>query len=177
MTPEQCRAARALLGITREQASRDAGCAVKGIYTYENRRCNVADITVEKLQDYFEAVGINFLFNANGIANGIVFGDNQIVPLPEQEQPACPLHFRVARAWLDWTHDKLVEVSGVSLSTLRDFEKERHRPHPGNMTRVEYAIKTFGIRFLFDAERNPIGIWVDVDDDIVDVDDDIAAAA
>jgi DNA-binding XRE family transcriptional regulator len=56
-------------------------------------------------------------------------------------------HSRAARGWLDWTQNDLAKQAGVSLSTIRDFEKGRRKPMTNNIKAIEAALATAGITF------------------------------
>jgi transcriptional regulator with XRE-family HTH domain len=54
---------------------------------------------------------------------------------------------RAARALLKWKQEDLAEKTGLSLSTIRDFESERRTPHASNLTQIEAAFTEAGIEF------------------------------
>ena len=60
-----------------------------------------------------------------------------------------PEQCRAARGWLDWTQADLAAAAGVSLSTVRDFEKGRRVPIPANRLMIEAALVGAGIGFSF----------------------------
>jgi len=70
-----------------------------------------------------------------------------------------PEQCRAARAWLDWSQDKLAAKAQVSNSTLREFEAGRRLPIANNLAAIRRALENAGIEFLFarDDER-PWGI-------------------
>lgn len=160
MTPEQCRAARVLLDITQEDLAKASGLSGKIVNVFEGRRGNITPLTVEYMQDYLTARGITFLFYDDGTPRGVALGKGSAYVLTDNDPPLLPLHFRVARAWLGWTHDRIAVESGVSPSTVRDFEAGRRFPRPENMGKIELAIKTCGIQFLYDEAQNAIGLHV-----------------
>jgi len=55
---------------------------------------------------------------------------------------------RAARGWLDWSQDDLASAAHVSLSTVRDFEKERHIPIVNNLAAMKAALEAQGIVFV-----------------------------
>lgn len=164
MSPQQCRAARKLLGnMTQDALGLRCGLSETQVYYFENKRVSSEWMAVP-IQRTLEAAGARFLFSEDGEPNGVMLAGH--VPVitddePDDDWSITALHFRVARAWLDWTHDRVAAESGASLSTLRDFEKDRHYPRPENLVKIELAIKMMGIRFLFDDVNGlPIGIVV-----------------
>lgn len=44
-----------------------------------------------------------------------------------------PAQCRAARGLLDWSQEQLAQASGLSRSTVRDFESGRHEPHRGSL--------------------------------------------
>ncbi len=52
---------------------------------------------------------------------------------------------RSARAWLNWDQDELARRANVSLSTVRDFEKERRTPFGNNLAAIEKAFADVGM--------------------------------
>ena len=68
-----------------------------------------------------------------------------------------PEQCRAARGWLGWSQDDLARRAGVSLSTVRDFEKGRRTPIANNLAAVERSLAGAGIECLFDDGR-AIGI-------------------
>jgi predicted transcriptional regulator len=62
-----------------------------------------------------------------------------------------PEQCRAARAWLDIGQDDLASAAGVSLSTVRDFEKGRRNPIANNLRAIQAALEQRGIAFVDDA--------------------------
>lgn len=59
-----------------------------------------------------------------------------------------PEQCRAARGLLNWTQDELAAAAGVSRSTVRDFECQRHELQRGSETMVMEALERAGVRFL-----------------------------
>lgn len=62
---------------------------------------------------------------------------------------------RAARALLNWSQGKLVEMTGLSLTTIRRMEDETIGPErsaAGNVLTVTKALEEAGITFLRDGE-------------------------
>ncbi len=64
-----------------------------------------------------------------------------------------PEQSRAARGWLDWSQEDLAKKAGMSLSTVRDFEKGRRTPIPNNLNALRLALEGAGVRLLFDGEK------------------------
>jgi len=62
-----------------------------------------------------------------------------------------PEQSRAARGWLDWGQAQLAAAAGVSLSTVRDYEKGRRVPIANNLRAMQAALETRGIAFVEDG--------------------------
>ena len=70
----------------------------------------------------------------------------------------APEQRRAARAWLDWSQEDLARRAGVSLSTVRDFEKGRRVPIRNNLEAMRRALEEAEIAFVNGEDGKPIGI-------------------
>ncbi len=70
----------------------------------------------------------------------------------------APEQCRAARAWLDWTQDELASRAGVSLSTVRDFEKGRRIPTLASAAAITDALARAGMELVFDRTERPKGV-------------------
>lgn len=68
-----------------------------------------------------------------------------------------PALCRAARGFLDWTQIDLADRSGVSRSTIRDYEGDRHKLHRATEAQLRMALESGGISF-FHIEGHEIGI-------------------
>lgn len=59
-----------------------------------------------------------------------------------------PALCRAARGFLDWTQTDLAERSGVSRSTVRDYEGGRHDVHRATEAQLRLAFENGGISFI-----------------------------
>jgi DNA-binding transcriptional regulator YiaG len=66
-----------------------------------------------------------------------------------------PEQCRAARAWLDWKQQDLAREAGVSLSTVRDFEKGRRTPIANNARALVSALERAGMRLTFTSAGAP----------------------
>ncbi|KAB1077589.1 helix-turn-helix transcriptional regulator [Methylobacterium soli] len=55
---------------------------------------------------------------------------------------------RAARALLEWTQDRLAEVSSVSKKTLVDFEVGKRTPYDRTIADITRALEAAGIEFI-----------------------------
>jgi transcriptional regulator with XRE-family HTH domain len=70
MTPAQCRAARALLGMTQPELAREAGLGLSTIVDFEKMRRLVSDEAVEAIQAALTRNGVE-LIDENGGGRGV----------------------------------------------------------------------------------------------------------
>lgn len=68
-----------------------------------------------------------------------------------------PEQCRGARAMLDWSQTELGKKAGLSLSTVRDFEKGRRVPHPQNMQTLVEVMEAAGITFTV-PDEDSVGV-------------------
>jgi DNA-binding XRE family transcriptional regulator len=68
---------------------------------------------------------------------------------------------RAARAWLDWKQEELARAAGVSLSTVRDFEKGRRKPIANNCRAIAEVFAQQGISMNFHLDGRAKGMSVD----------------
>jgi transcriptional regulator with XRE-family HTH domain len=63
-TPTQCRAARAMLNMTREELARRSGVSARAIGAFEKQESKLMRLNHEAIRQTFEAAGIEFLGTA-----------------------------------------------------------------------------------------------------------------
>ena len=68
-----------------------------------------------------------------------------------------PEQCRAARGWLSWSQDELAKRAGVSISTIKDFERGARIPIGNNLAAMQRAIEAGGVHLIYDGER-PAGI-------------------
>jgi len=69
-----------------------------------------------------------------------------------------PEQCRAARAWLDWKQEDLSREAGISMSTVREFEKGRRKPMANNAKAMTAAIERAGLRLTFSSTGVPKGV-------------------
>lgn len=69
-----------------------------------------------------------------------------------------PEQSRAARGWLDMTQDALALAAGVSLSTVRDFEKGRRVPIAATLAAMKAALESQGVSFVDDDGSSGITV-------------------
>ena len=71
-----------------------------------------------------------------------------------------PEQCRAARGLLNWTQERLADVSGVSRSTIKDFECHRHTLHSRSEELIILAFEKDGVEFLHESSRSRVGVWL-----------------
>lgn len=66
----------------------------------------------------------------------------------KENPPITPPQIRAARALVDWSQEELAAKAGVSLSTVRDYEKERRGGEMGGLKTIRRALENAGVIFL-----------------------------
>lgn len=84
----------------------------------------------------------------------------------ENTRILTPALCRAARGFLDWTQAELADRSGVSRSTVRDYEGSRHDVHRATEAQLRLAFEGGGIIF-FEVEKDNIGICCANDPDTI----------
>jgi transcriptional regulator with XRE-family HTH domain len=67
-----------------------------------------------------------------------------------QEPPITPSQIRAGRALVDWSQEQLAAAANVSLSTVRDYEKERRGDIVivGGLKAIRQALESENVHFL-----------------------------
>lgn len=69
-----------------------------------------------------------------------------------------PAQCRAARGLLDWSQEQLAQASGLSRSTVRDFESGRHEPHRSSLTLILQTLAEQGIELVVATDRAGEGV-------------------
>ena len=64
------------------------------------------------------------------------------------QEPILPSQIRAARALIDWSQDDLAKSSGVSLSTIKDFEAGRRNIALDYVNALQNALTRVGVHFI-----------------------------
>ena len=76
------------------------------------------------------------------------YGQNQTMGQGDHCKILTPALCRAARGYLDWTQTELADRSGVSRSTIRDYEGDRHDVHRATEAQLRLAFENGGIAFV-----------------------------
>ena len=76
------------------------------------------------------------------------YGQGSTMGQVERTTILTPALCRAARGFLDWTQNDLAERSGISRSTIRDYEANRHAAHRATQAQLRLAFEDGGIAFV-----------------------------
>jgi transcriptional regulator with XRE-family HTH domain len=63
-----------------------------------------------------------------------------------------PAQSRAGRALINWSQQELAVASGVSVSTIRDFETSKRSPIGNNLAAMQRALEAAGVEFTNGGE-------------------------
>ncbi|MCO5731456.1 helix-turn-helix transcriptional regulator [Rhizobium sp. SSA_523] len=86
------------------------------------------------------------------------YGQLRPMGQPENSTLLTPALCRAARGFLDWTQADLADRSGVSRSTIRDYEGSRHGVHRATEAQLRLAFERAGLDFIR-SEADTIGVY------------------
>lgn len=69
-----------------------------------------------------------------------------------------PVQCRAARGLLDWSQEQLAQASGLSRSTIRDFESGRHELHRGSLVLLLQTLAEQGVELIAAADGAGEGV-------------------
>jgi predicted transcriptional regulator len=75
-------------------------------------------------------------------------------------EPMNSRQCRAARALLKWSQTELAGASGVSLSTVADYEIDKREPRPDNLTAIQSALEKAGV--IFEGDDKFVGVKLKV---------------
>ncbi len=167
MTPDQCRAARALLDLTRPELANRANVSRNVIGNFEGGRVQPSRQTIQKLRSAFMMLGIRFINDEDGV--GVRRGNtldelataaqyvDHVKPLRTSRiSPMgviAPEQSRAARAFLGYSQGEAAKEAGVGLSLLVSFEVGLRIPQPGNLAKIRAMYEHKGVVFTEIDER------------------------
>src|SRR5262249_25078701 len=138
ITPAQCRAARALLGITQPELAATAGLGLSTIVDFEKGRRRVSDDAIQAIQQALERAGIAFTETGAEIAfqesradDGVAFRSALAAPanlfrdsthVGKNVNFLSSAQIRAARALLRWSAEDLAREAALGVNTIRRAE-------------------------------------------------------
>lgn len=74
------------------------------------------------------------------------------------QNPLLPAQIRAGRALINWSQQQLADAAGLSLSSVRDYEKERRGGIVGGLSAIRNALEERGVTFLPGTENDGPGV-------------------
>jgi transcriptional regulator with XRE-family HTH domain len=146
ISPEQSRAARALLNLSQAELAESAHVARATLADFERGARMPTHNNLQAIYSALERAGIVFIPQSGG-GPGVRLEaapktgmDDQVVMHSEQ----C----RAARAMLSLSQSDLAQQAGVGRSTVADFEASARRPNPGGLASLRNALESSGVIFI-----------------------------
>lgn len=148
ISPEQCRASRALLGISQSEVAESAHVAVTTLADFEQGVRLPTFNNLQAIRSVLEKAGVKLVSEKGGGAGARL----RTAPEAVNEAAISPGQCRAARAILNLSQTGLARTVGVGRSTVADFERGARIPAPANLTALRDTLKAAGIEFI-DADQ------------------------
>lgn len=65
-----------------------------------------------------------------------------------KSQRIIPAQIRAARAFLNWTQERLATEAKIALTSIRDIENERRAAEPGTLANLQRSFENAGVEFV-----------------------------
>jgi ribosome-binding protein aMBF1 (putative translation factor) len=166
ITPAQCRAARALLGITQSELAEAAGLGLSTVVDFEKERRRVSDQAVKAMHDALKGAGI--AFNGGGTAVAFspakssyvtILGKSHHTGLKGKTKGGLlsSAQIRAARALLRWSAQDLARESALGVNTIRRAEvaEESISLTVANELAIRRAFEAVGVVFIDENGGGP----------------------
>lgn len=161
MLPEQCRAARALLGMTRMELARLAKLSRNAIYLFENEHPKTKKDTIAKIKGALATRSIQFISDETGVGvkrghrPDVIFKSDKYIDTYRPDEPASaglntgltPEQARAARAFAGLSQVSVAQRAGVGLSLLVSFENNSAGTRPNNIAKIRAMYEGMGLIF------------------------------
>jgi transcriptional regulator with XRE-family HTH domain len=151
ITPAQCRAARALLGITQSELAEAARLGLSTVVDFERGRRQVSGHAIKALKDALKRAGV--AFSGAGVAFSSVSSstyDNSTMTTPMTNA-----QIRMARAALNWTVRDLAEATGLHRNTITNIEIGRYAGDQKSLGRIATVLRKAGVDFIDENGGGP----------------------
>ena len=146
ISPEQCRGARGLLGLTQLEVAQSAHVATTTLADFEQEARVPTYNNLQAIRVALEAMGVAFI-SANGGGPGVRL---RVAPKTDADvEPAIsPEQCRAARAVLNLTQTDLAQAAGLGRSTVADYERADRMPNPASLAALRKALEAAGVLFI-----------------------------
>lgn len=158
LLPEQCRAARALLGLTQAELAQAAEAGSKTIADFERgAKRQLHTITLRALRNALEAAGIE-LMDTEGKHPGVRL-KKRPKGMVSDASSFTPLLCRVAREFLYISQLQLAETTGLAPMSIADYERGIERRYSEKtLTILQTTLEKSGIEFIAPDDKSGPGV-------------------
>jgi transcriptional regulator with XRE-family HTH domain len=165
ITPAQCRAARALLGITQSELAEAAGLGLSTVVDFEKERRRVSSQAVKAMHDALKGAGI--AFNGGGTAVAFSPANSSYTAILGELHHAgskgtkggllSSAQIRAARGLLRWSAQDLARESALGVNTIRRAEvaEESISLTVANELAIRRALEAAGVVFIDENGGGP----------------------
>jgi transcriptional regulator with XRE-family HTH domain len=160
MTPAQCRAARALAGMTQSELAAQAGLGLSTVVDFEKQRRTVSVDAAGAMRRALERIGVVFNPNGAGVTLELPLTaglaeppspfSTHMDPSPGKPRTLSSAQIRAARALVRWSAQDLARASALGVNTIRRAElaKERVSLTRANELAIRRALEGAGVLFI-----------------------------
>ena len=158
LLPQQCRAARALLGITQLELAIASEAGRKTVADFEREAPrDFHAITLRALRNALEAAGIELL-DTEGKHPGVRL-KKRPKGMDSDGPSLTPLLCRVAREFLYINQRELAEMAGIGVMFIIDFERGAERAYSEKtLTTLQTTLEKSGIEFIAADDKGGPGV-------------------
>ena len=135
ITPAQCRAARALLGMDQVTLAEAASVSRSVIVDFESGSRKTIRRNLEAITVVLVEAGVEFTPENGGV--GL-----------RRRQEMTPAQCRAARGLVNIDQTTLADAASVSKSVIADFESEKRIPYKENLNAIQKALEDLGVEFI-----------------------------
>jgi len=156
LSPDQCRAARGLLGLSQANVAEAAHLTAPTIRGFERHGKAPSYNNLQAIQRALEAAGVVFVAAGQG-------GPGVRLSMPSTavagSQPLLtPGLCRAGRYMLSLSQQQLAEAAGVARSTVAEFERGAREPATESLAALRDALESSGLEFLSADDANGPGV-------------------
>jgi transcriptional regulator with XRE-family HTH domain len=161
ITPAQCRAARAFLGITQSELAEAASLGLSTVVDFEKGRRRVSSQAIKAMHDALKRIGIASFNVGGGAASGFASPSGPFTPIlvesihnviKDQKEGGSlsSAQIRAARALLRWSAQDLARESALGVNTIRRAEvaEESISLTVANALAIRRALEAAGVLFI-----------------------------
>jgi transcriptional regulator with XRE-family HTH domain len=162
ITAAQCRAARALLGITQSELAAMAALGLSTIVDFEKQRRPISKAGLAAIRRGLEKAGISFSRGGVSVDRPWLTGCHDIASFSDHVVDFSPRELsgsqvRAARALLRWRVEDLARATALGVNTIRRVETDEEGKSitRANRIAIRRALEAAGIAFIDENGGGP----------------------